>query len=114
VEKGKRIHIIVAVVSMIVEQTIVGWKDLMAMGVISPDWPAMPRQETEGRILAADEDKEEKELGSRNLYRRTKSPLRTRPGRSSTKGAIAPGSELGIQRSDREGLAHGMVPPYPR
>jgi hypothetical protein len=35
---------------------IVRWKDLMAMGIISPDWPAMPRQETEGRILTADED----------------------------------------------------------
>jgi hypothetical protein len=53
-------------------------------------------------------------MGSRNLYQRTKLPLRTRLGRSSTKGAIAPGSELGIQRSDREGLAHGMIPPYPR
>jgi hypothetical protein len=63
VEKGKCIHTIVAVVSMNVDQTIVGWKDLMAMGVISPDWPAMPRQETEGRILAADKDEEEKELG---------------------------------------------------
>jgi hypothetical protein len=30
------------------------------------------------------------------------------------KGAIALGSELGIQRVDREGLAHGMVPPHPR
>jgi hypothetical protein len=56
VEKGKRIHTIVAVVSMNVDQTIFGWKDLMAMGVISLDWPAMPRQETEGRILAADKD----------------------------------------------------------
>jgi hypothetical protein len=60
VEKGKRIHTIVAVVSKNVDQTIVGWKDLMAMGIISPDWPAMPQQETEGRILAADEDEEEK------------------------------------------------------
>jgi hypothetical protein len=40
-EKGKRIHTIVAVVSMNVDQTIVGWKDLMAMGVISLDWTAM-------------------------------------------------------------------------
>jgi hypothetical protein len=63
VEKDKRIHTIVAVVSMNVDQTIVGWKDLMAMGIISPDWPAMPRQETEGRILAAEKDEEEKELG---------------------------------------------------
>jgi hypothetical protein len=37
VEKGKRIHTIVAVVSMNVDQTILGWKDLMAMGVISQD-----------------------------------------------------------------------------
>jgi hypothetical protein len=63
VDKGKRIHTIVTVVSMNVDQTIVGWKDLMAMGVISPDWPAMPQQEAEGRILAADKDEEEKELG---------------------------------------------------
>jgi hypothetical protein len=41
---------------------MVGWKDLMAMGIISSDWPAMPRQETEGRILAADDTEEEKEL----------------------------------------------------
>jgi hypothetical protein len=39
VDKGKRIHTIVAVVSMNVDQTIIGWKDLMAMGIISPDWP---------------------------------------------------------------------------
>jgi hypothetical protein len=37
VEKGKRIHTIVAVVSMNVDQTIGGWKNLMAMGIISPD-----------------------------------------------------------------------------
>jgi hypothetical protein len=47
-------------------------------------------------------------MWSRNLYRRTKSPLRTRPRRSSTKGAIAPGSELGIQRWNREGPAVKM------
>jgi hypothetical protein len=63
VDKGKRIHTIIAVVSMIVDQTIIGWKDLMAMGVISPDWPAMQQQEAEGRILKADKDEEEKELG---------------------------------------------------
>jgi hypothetical protein len=63
VEKGQRVHTIVAVVSQNVDQTIVGWKDLMAMGIISSDWPAMPRQETEGKILAADDDEEEKELG---------------------------------------------------
>jgi hypothetical protein len=43
VEKGKRVHTIVAVVLQKVTQTIVGWKDLMAMGVISSDWPAMPQ-----------------------------------------------------------------------
>jgi hypothetical protein len=63
VAKEQHVHTIVAVVSKNVDQTIVGWKDLMAMGIISEDWPAMPRQETEGRILAADEDEEEKELG---------------------------------------------------
>jgi hypothetical protein len=35
VEKGQRVHTIVAVVSQNVDQTIVGWKDLMAMGIIS-------------------------------------------------------------------------------
>jgi hypothetical protein len=45
VEKGRRVHAIVAVVSQNVTQTIVGWKDLMAMGVISSDWPTMPQQE---------------------------------------------------------------------
>jgi hypothetical protein len=46
-----------------VDQTIVRWKDLIAMGIILSDWPSMPRQETEGKILAADTDEEEKELG---------------------------------------------------
>jgi hypothetical protein len=32
------------------------------MGIISADWPAMPRPEREGKILAADDDEEEKEL----------------------------------------------------
>jgi hypothetical protein len=54
VEKGQRVHTIVAVVSQNINQTIIGWKDLMAMGIISSDWPAMPRQETEGKIHAAD------------------------------------------------------------
>jgi hypothetical protein len=62
VEKGQRVHTIVAVVSQNMDQTIVGWKDLMAMGIISSDWPAMTRQETEGKILAADDSEEEKQL----------------------------------------------------
>jgi hypothetical protein len=60
VEKGQCVHTIVVVISQIKDQTIVGWKDLMAMGIISSDWPTMPRQETEGKILAADNDEEEK------------------------------------------------------
>jgi hypothetical protein len=63
VEKGQRVHTIVAIVLQNVDQTIVGWKDLMAMGIISSDWPAMPRQEREGKIHAADNDEEEKEIG---------------------------------------------------
>jgi hypothetical protein len=63
VEKGRRVHTIITVVYKNVDQTIVGWKDLMVMGIILPDWPAMPQQETEGKILAADKDEEEKELG---------------------------------------------------
>jgi hypothetical protein len=64
VEKGRLFHTIVAVVSQNVTQTIVGWKDLMAMGVISSDWPAMPQQEDkiEDKIHAADDDEEEKQL----------------------------------------------------
>jgi hypothetical protein len=58
VEKGQRVHTIVAVVSQNVDQAIVGWKDLMAMGIILSDWPVMPRQETEGKIYAADDDEE--------------------------------------------------------
>jgi hypothetical protein len=64
VEKGRRVHTIVPIVSQNVTQTIVGWKDLMAMGVISPDWPAMPQQEDkiEDKIHAADDIDEEKQL----------------------------------------------------
>jgi hypothetical protein len=40
----------------------------MAMGIISSDWPAMPRQETEGKILSADDDEEEKELGKLKIH----------------------------------------------
>jgi hypothetical protein len=69
VEKGKRIHTIVAVVSMNVDQTIIGWKDLMAMGVIAQNWPAMPQQEAVGRIIATDEDEEEKELAPQTVRR---------------------------------------------
>jgi hypothetical protein len=46
VEKGRLVHTIVTVASHNVTQTIVGWKDLMSMGVILSDWPAMPQQET--------------------------------------------------------------------
>jgi hypothetical protein len=61
VKKGQLIHTIVAIVSQNVTQTIFGWKDLMAMGVISSDWHAMPQQED--KIHAADDDNEEKQLG---------------------------------------------------
>jgi hypothetical protein len=70
VEKGKLVHTIVAVVLQNAMQTIVGWKDLMAMGVISSDWPAMPQQENkiEDKIHAADDDEEEKELGKLKIH----------------------------------------------
>jgi hypothetical protein len=70
VEKGRRVHTIVAVISQNVRQTIVGWKDLMAMGVISLDWPAMPQQEdkVEDKIHAADAAKEEKQLGKLKIH----------------------------------------------
>jgi hypothetical protein len=61
VEKGRLVYTIVAILSQNVTQTIVGWKDLMAMGVISLDWPAIPQQED--KIPAADDDDEEKQLG---------------------------------------------------
>jgi hypothetical protein len=79
VDKVKRIHTIVAVVSMNVDQTIVGWKDLMSMWVISPDWRAMPQQEAVGRILTADEDEEEKELARHTL--RQSARVQERKGR---------------------------------
>jgi ATPase subunit of ABC transporter with duplicated ATPase domains len=41
VEKGQLVHTIVAIVSPNVQQTIVGWQHLKAMGVIASDWPAM-------------------------------------------------------------------------
>jgi hypothetical protein len=61
VKRGRLVHTIVVVVSQNVTQTIVGWKDLMAMGVISSDWPAMPQQEDkiEDKIHAADDDDED-------------------------------------------------------
>jgi hypothetical protein len=65
VEKGQCVH---TIVSQNVDQTIVGWKDLMAIGIISSDWPAMPRQETEGKIHAADDNEEEKELGKQKIH----------------------------------------------
>jgi hypothetical protein len=61
VKKGRLVYTIVAIVSQNVTQTIVGWKDLKAMGVISSDWPAMPQQED--TIHAAEADNEEKQLG---------------------------------------------------
>jgi hypothetical protein len=65
VEKGRLVHTIVTIVlqnvTQNVTQTIVGWQDLKAMGVISSDWPAMPQQED--TIHAADVDDEEKQLG---------------------------------------------------
>jgi hypothetical protein len=66
--EGTTCHTIVAVVSQNVDQTIVGWKDLMAIGIISSDWPAMPQKETESKIHAADADKEEKELGKLKIH----------------------------------------------
>jgi hypothetical protein len=70
VEKGKRVHTIITVVLQNVTQTIVGWKDLMAMRVISSDWPEMPQQEdkTDGKIQAADDDEEEKQLGKLKIH----------------------------------------------
>jgi hypothetical protein len=40
----------------------------MAMGIISSDWPGMSRQKTEGKILAADDDEEEKKLGKLKIH----------------------------------------------
>jgi hypothetical protein len=68
VEKGQGVHTIVAVVLQNVDQTIVGWKDLMAMGIISSDWHGMPQQEAEGKIHAADDSKEEKEFGKLKIH----------------------------------------------
>jgi hypothetical protein len=61
VKKGQLVHTIVAIVSQNIMQTIVGWQDLKAMGVISSDWPAMPQLTTKDTIHAV--DGEEKQLG---------------------------------------------------
>jgi hypothetical protein len=61
VKKGQLVHTIIAIVSQNVTQTIVGWQDLKAMGVISSDWPAMPQPTTKDTIHAVDD--EEKQLG---------------------------------------------------
>jgi hypothetical protein len=46
VEKGQLVHTIVAIVLPNVQQTIVGWQDLKAMGIVASDWPAMrPRRQ---------------------------------------------------------------------
>jgi hypothetical protein len=69
VKKERRIHKIVSVVLQNVTQTIVGWKDLMAMGGISSDWPVMPQQEDkiDDKIHAADND-EEKQLAKLKIH----------------------------------------------
>jgi hypothetical protein len=58
VEKGHLAHTIVAIVSPNVTQTIVGWQDLRAMGVISSEWPAMPPPSptTRDTICAVEEE----------------------------------------------------------
>jgi hypothetical protein len=66
VKKGRHVHTIVAIVSQNVTQSFVGWKDLMAMGVISLDWPAMPQQED--KIHAADNDDKEKQFGELKIH----------------------------------------------
>jgi hypothetical protein len=66
VEKGRLVHTIVTIVSQNVTQTIVGWQDLKAMGVISSDWPAMPQQED--TIHAADANDKEKQLGVLKIH----------------------------------------------
>jgi hypothetical protein len=66
VEKGRLIHTIVTIVWQNVTQKIVGWKDLMAMGVISMDWPAMPQQKD--KIKAADNNDKEKQLGELKIH----------------------------------------------
>jgi hypothetical protein len=63
VGKGQLVHTVVAIVSQNVTQTIVGWQDLKAMGMISSDLPGMPQQTTEDPIQATDVDDEEKQLG---------------------------------------------------
>jgi hypothetical protein len=62
VEKRQLVHTILATVSQNVMQTIVRWQDLNAMGVISSDWPAMPRPSTKDTIHAFDD--EEKQWGT--------------------------------------------------
>jgi hypothetical protein len=62
VKKGQLVHIIVAIVMQNVQQTIVGWQDLKAMGVIASDWLAIPMLPTTKDTIYAVDD-EEQQLG---------------------------------------------------
>jgi hypothetical protein len=64
-EKGHLVHTVVTIVSPNVQQTIVGWQDLRAMGVIPAEWPTMPPPPpTKDTICAVDE--EERQLTRRS------------------------------------------------
>jgi hypothetical protein len=66
VEKGQFVHTIVATVLPVVTQTIIGWQDLKAMGVIASDWPAMPQLPTTKDTVHAIENKEQQLGGAKN------------------------------------------------
>jgi hypothetical protein len=72
VEKGHLVHTIVAIVLPNVQQTIIGWQNLRAMGVIHAVWPTMlpPPPTTKDTICAVDEEK--RQLGELKIKMLTK------------------------------------------
>jgi hypothetical protein len=72
VEKGHLVHTIVAVVWPNVQQSIIGWQDLRAIGVIHREWPTMqpPPLTNKDPICAVDE--EEQQLGELKVKMLTK------------------------------------------
>jgi hypothetical protein len=63
IKKGHLVHTIVSIVSPNVQQKIVGWQDLKAMGVISSELPAMPPPPPATRDTIYAVNDKEKQLG---------------------------------------------------
>jgi hypothetical protein len=67
VKKGHLVHTIVSLVLPNLQQTIIGWQDLRAIGVIHAEWPTMPPPPptTKDKICALDE--EERKLANHSV-----------------------------------------------